>query len=316
MAQIRVNGVSLEYEVSGPASGVPLMIINGYSSQMTSWPDEFHQAFEGRGFRVIRFDNRDVGLSQKFHGIIPDIRGVAKALAEGRKPDVPYTLDDMADDAAALLDALGIQSAHVAGASMGGMIAQLVALRHPEKVRSLVSIMSTTSDPSLPRSDPRAQEALMAKPPAEDKDSVVAHGIKTRAVIGSPGYPEDEADLRQRFATNYDRSYYPEGPVRQWAAIMASGPRTERLKKLRTRTLVVHGANDILIMPEAGRHTAATIPGAELKIIEGWGHNIPRSSVPVLMDAIVPFLQAVERDRDEAFARPVTPGCCGARPGQ
>ena len=316
MPQIRANGITLNYDEHGSPGAPPLVIINGYSSQMTSWPDDLHEGFAARGFRVIRFDNRDTGLSHKFDGVLPDIRAVTKAVAEGRKPDVPYTLDDMADDAAGLLDELGIASAHIAGASMGGMIAQLVALRHPEKARSLVSIMSTTSDPSLPRSAPEAQEALMARPASDDLETVVAHTLKTRRVIGSPDYPEDEAWLRRHIAKNYQRSYYPQGAVRQWAAIMASPARTERLKKLRTRTLVVHGAADILIRPDAGRHTAACIPGAELKIIEGWGHNFPRAAIPVLLDAIVPFLNAVDRDRDEAFARPVTPGCCGSAPGQ
>ena len=255
-------------------------------------------------------------LSQKFDGIVPDIREVVKAVAEGRKPDVPYVLNDMADDAAGLLDGLGIKSAHIAGASMGGMIAQLVALRHPEKTRSLISIMSTTSDPALPRSSPEAQEALLARPPSESKHDVVEHTIKNRRVIGSPAYPDDENWLRGHIGKNYDRMYYPQGAVRQYAAIMASPPRTEPLKKLRTRALVLHGAADPLIKVEAGRHTAACIPDAELKIIEGWGHNFPRLAIPMLVDHMATFIDKVEHDRDEAFARPVTPGCCGERAGQ
>jgi len=310
MPKIRANGISLNYEEYGPATAPTLLIINGYSSQMTSWPDDLHQGFVARGFRVIRFDNRDTGLSEKFDGILPDIREVMKAVAEGREPDVPYLLNDMADDAAALLDELGITSAHIAGASMGGMIAQLVALRHPQKTRSLVSIMSTTSDPSLPRSTPEAQEALLSRPPTEAKHDVVEHTMKTRKVYGSPAYLDDETWLRGHIGRNYDRMYYPQGAIRQYAAIMASPPRTEPLKKLRIRTLVLHGAADTLIMPEAGRHTAACIPGAELKIIDGWGHNFPRPAVPLLVDTIATFIDGAERDRDEAFARPATPGCC------
>ena len=316
MPQLRANGITLNYDEHGPKNAAPLLIINGYSSQMTSWPDDLHEAFVARGFRVIRFDNRDTGLSQKFDGIVPDVREVMKAVAEGRKPDVPYTLNEMADDAAALLAELGIKSAHIAGASMGGMIAQLVALRHPEKTRSLISIMSTTSDPSLPRSTPEAQEALLARPPSEAKHDVVEHTIKGRRAYSSPAYPDDENWLRGHVGKNYDRMYYPQGAVRQYAAIMASPPRTEMLKKLRTRTLVLHGAADTLIRPDAGRHTATCIPGAELKIVEGWGHNFPRPAIPMLVGVIADFIDAVERDRDEAFARPVTPGCCGARPGQ
>jgi pimeloyl-ACP methyl ester carboxylesterase len=311
MPRLKANGIEIEYELSGPASGPPLMLVMGYASQLTSWPDEFHQALADAGFRVIRFDNRDVGLGHKHHGVIPDIRAVMKAIGDGHAPQVPYTLADMADDAAALLDALKIESAHVAGASMGGMIAQLLAIRHPQKVRSLISLMSTTSDPSLPRSEPRAQEALMSRPPAEDKASVVEHAVKTRQVIASPAFPEDQAKVRARFAANYDRSYYPEGAVRQWAAVMATPPRTEQLKKLNVRALVLHGDADILIKPEAGRHTAACIKGAELKIIEGWGHNMPAAAVPTIAGAMIDFIERVERDRSEAFARPVTPGCCG-----
>jgi pimeloyl-ACP methyl ester carboxylesterase len=311
MPRLKANGIEIEYEHSGPVSGPPLMLVMGYASQLTSWPDEFHQALADAGFRVIRFDNRDVGLGHKHHGVMPDIRAVMKAIADGHAPQVPYTLADMADDAAALLDALKIDSAHVAGASMGGMIAQLMAIRHPRKVRSLISLMSTTSDPSLPRSDPRAQEALMSKPPAEDKNSVVEHAVKTRLVIASPAFPEDQAKVRARFAANYDRSYYPEGAVRQWAAVIATPPRTEQLKKLNVRALVLHGDADILIKPEAGRHTAACIKGAELKIIEGWGHNMPSAAVPTIAGAMIDFIERVERERGEAFARPVTPGCCG-----
>ncbi len=292
--RVKANGTETEVEITGPDAGPPLVIIQGYASQMTSWPEEYHQALAAAGIRVIRFDNRDTGLGHKHHGIIPDMRAVAAAMKDGTKPPVPYTLIDMADDVAALLDALGIQSAHISGASMGGMIAQLVAIRHPEKTRSLISLMSTTSDPSLPRSDPAAQEALMARPPAEDKDSVADHATKTRLVIGSPGYPEDQAQVRARFAMNYDRSYYPQGAIRQWAAVMATPPRTEQLKKLNVPTLVIHGDADILIKPEAGRHTAECIKGAELKIVKGWGHNMPIAAVPDIAGPIIDFIRRVE----------------------
>jgi pimeloyl-ACP methyl ester carboxylesterase len=294
MNKVRANGIDITYELTGPASGPPIVIIQGYTSQMTSWPDEFHEALAAAGLRVIRFDNRDIGLGHKHHGVIPDLRAVAAAMKQGTKPPVPYTLNDMADDVAALLDALNIQSAHIAGASMGGMIAQLVAIRHPEKTRSLISLMSTTSDPSLPRSDPAAQEALTQKPPAEDRDSVADHAVKARLVIGSPGYPEDQAKVRARFAMNYDRSYYPEGALRQWAAIMATPPRTEQLKKLNVRALVIHGDADILIKPEAGRHTAECINGAELEIIKGWGHNMPIAAVPDITAPIIGFVRRTE----------------------
>lgn len=315
MAQLTINGIAIEYDEIGAKEAPALLLVMGFGTQMTSWPEAFRLGLAEAGFRIIRFDNRDVGLTQKFSGL-PNPRDVARALAEGRKPDVPYTLDDMADDGAALLAALGIESAHVAGASMGGMIAQLMALRHPARVRSLISIMSTTSDPSLPRSDPEAQEALMARPPAEDKASVVAHGLKTRKVITGRRYPTDDAWLAETIAANYGRSYYPQGTVRQWAAILASGPRADRLKRLSVPTLVLHGGDDKLIKPEAGRHTAASIPGAAYVEIEGWGHDMAPGVIPVLIETMVPFLRRVEREREEALSRPPAPGCCGSAPGQ
>src|SRR4029077_15904168 len=166
MSKIRANGTELEYDETGPANGIPFLMINGFGRQVTSWSDEFRQSLASAGLRFIRFDNRDVGLSQKWDGIVPDARAVAAAVREGRKPDVPYTLNEMAADAAGLLDALGIDSAHIAGASMGGMIAQLVALDHSAKARSLISILSTTGDRSLPPSSPEAMAALTTPPPA------------------------------------------------------------------------------------------------------------------------------------------------------
>jgi pimeloyl-ACP methyl ester carboxylesterase len=292
---IHANGIDICCEVSGPEDGIPLLIIQGFGTQMTSWPDAYHRKFSDSGFRVIRFDNRDVGLSRKFHGIIPDNAANAKAMAEGRKPDAPYTLNDMADDAAALVAALGFTSVHVSGASMGGMIAQLMAIRHPGKTRSLISLMSTTSDPSLPRSDPKAQAALMSKPAAEDRETVIEHTLKMRAVNASPGFPEDQDELRARIAMNYDRSYYPEGALRHWAAIMASPPRTEMLKRLDCRTLVIHGADDLLIRPEAAHHTAACIKGADLVIVPGWGHNMPIRAVEAVTGPMIEFMRRQDR---------------------
>ncbi|HRE61176.1 MAG TPA: alpha/beta fold hydrolase [Micropepsaceae bacterium] len=296
MPDAQVNGVKLHYAVDGPAGGVPLVIIQGFGSQMTSWPATLHEGLVANGHRVIRFDNRDVGLSQKFSGI-PDARAAAKALAAGEKPVVPYTLADMADDVAALLDHLGVASAHVAGGSMGGMIAQLVALRHRPRVRSLISIFSTTSDPSLPRSSPEAQAALMAPPPSQSKDDVVAHTLKNRRVYASTAWPFDEAFWRANVSSNFDRAYFPEGQARQWAAIMATPYRTDALKALRVPTLVLHGTADVLIPPEAGVHTAQCIPGARLTLIEGWGHDMPPVFMPHLIAYISRFTADVEASR-------------------
>jgi pimeloyl-ACP methyl ester carboxylesterase len=300
MAQVKANGVILEYDERGPKNGTPLLLIMGFGSQMTSWPDEFARGLADAGLRVIRFDNRDVGLSQKWDGVLPDMAKVQAQIAAGQKPDIPYTLADMATDAAALLDVLGIRNAHIAGASMGGMIAQLVALDHPAKTRSLISIFSTTSDPSLPRSKPEATAALLTKPPSTDKATVVAHSLKGRRTYASTAWPFDEARLSKLIGDNYDRSYYPEGPARQWAAVLTSPPRTERLKTLAVPSLVLHGTADTLIPCEAGRHTAACIPGSRHREIEGWGHDIPLGVIPVLFEEILPFIAAVEAARDKA----------------
>lgn len=298
MTKIRANGIEIEYDETGPANGIPFLMINGFGSQMTSWSDEFRQGLAGAGLRFIRFDNRDVGLSQKWHGIIPNAREVLEAVRQGRKPEIPYTLDDMAADAAGLLDALGVESAHIAGASMGGMIAQLVALNHPAKTRSLISIFSTTSDPALPPSSPEAQAALTTPPPAQDRASVIAHGLKGRRTYATTRFPFDEQRVSSLIGAAYDRSYYPEGTSRQYAAIMASPPRSERLKSLKVPTLVLHGSVDTLIRPEGGRHTAQCIPGAEYHEIEGWGHDMPPQMAPLVTGLIVPFVQKVEAQRN------------------
>jgi pimeloyl-ACP methyl ester carboxylesterase len=308
MTQIRANGITLEYDEIGPKDGIPILLIMGFGSQMTSWPREFPEGLAARGMRVIRFDNRDVGLSQKWDGVLPDLQTALSAVAQGRKPDVPYLLADMAADAAGLLDELGIESAHVAGASMGGMIAQLVALDHPHKARSLISIFSTSGDPSLPRSTPEAQAALMARPPATDRQSVIAHSLKGRRTYASTAYPFDEARLSALIGASYDRSYYPEGSLRQYAAILASPPRAERLKTLRIPALILHGSVDTLIRPEAGRHTAQCIPGSEYHELDGWGHDLPLGVLPRLFDLIVPFVKRVETMRTEGLEIPVAPG--------
>lgn len=311
MVQIKANGITLEYDEIGPKDGTPILLIMGFGTQMTGWPDAFRQGLADAGLRVIRFDNRDVGLSQKWDGIKPDVAAAHAAIAAGRKPDLPYTLSDMAADAAGLLDELGVQSAHIAGASMGGMIAQLVALDHPARARSLISIFSTTGDPSLPRSTPEATASLMTPPPAHDKASVIAHSLKGRRTYASTAYPFDETMLTTLIGGNYDRAYYPEGTLRHWSAIMTSPPRTERLKKLDIPALVLHGTADTLIPCAAGRHTAACIPGAEYREIEGWGHDIPLQVIPTLFGFMLPFIAKVEAMREDGFSRPISAGCCG-----
>jgi pimeloyl-ACP methyl ester carboxylesterase len=206
----------------------------------------------------------------------------------------------MADDAAGVLDALGIKSAHVLGASMGGSIAQIVAIRHPKKCRSLISLMSTPSAPSLPSADPKVQEALMARPAVESKEEVIENMLRLTKAMGTPEFPEDDVWHRKHLAMNYDRSYYPEGSVRQWMALLASPPRTEALKALRgVPTLVVHGDADNFDRPEAAIHTHECVQGSELVWIKNWSHDLARPVMPLLHEAIIPFMKKVERQRGE-----------------
>jgi pimeloyl-ACP methyl ester carboxylesterase len=274
-----------------------LVQIMGFGTQMVSWPEDFSDYLLAAGFRLVRFDNRDVGLSHKFDGVIPDMKAIGQAMASGEKPPVPYLLSDMADDVAALLRHLKIERAHIVGSSMGGMIAQLVALRHPGVTRSLISIMSTTSDPSLPRSAPEAQAALLARPESQAKADVVALSLKNRRIISGRLFDEDDASIRARIENVFDRSYYPEGTLRHWSAIVASPPRTEALKTLRVPALVIHGNDDNLIRPEAGRHTANCIPGSRYVEIDGWGHYMSPAAVPAVADPMIRFVREVEAGR-------------------
>jgi pimeloyl-ACP methyl ester carboxylesterase len=295
MPQARANGIQLEYDTFGRASDAPLLLIMGLGAQMTLWDEEFCDLIAERGHYVVRFDNRDVGLSTKF-----DDRGVpdlAKIMAPGAdRSSAPYTLDDMADDAAGLLDALRIERAHIVGASMGGMIAQTVAYRHAPKTRSLVSIMSSTGNPALPQAKPEAMAVLMVPRPTDRAGNVEA-SVQAAKVIGSPAYPADEARLRQRAGMMYDRAFTPLGTLRQMAAIFAHGNRAPRLAAVTAPTLVIHGLADPLVPVEGGRDTAKSIPGAQLLEIEGMGHDLPQALWTRLADAIAGHTQKAEAAR-------------------
>jgi pimeloyl-ACP methyl ester carboxylesterase len=225
---------------------------------------------------VIRYDNRDIGLSQKFDG--EKAPGLVRHMLFKRfgfSPKVPYTLSDMADDGIALLDALGIDKAHVVGASMGGMIAQLMAVNHADRLLSLTSVMSTTGNPRLPQAEKSAMKALTTPPPSMEEDVLVEHGVGIARAIGSPGYQAPDDRLRTRVREGIQRSVYPEGMPRQMAAIIDDGDRRRRLKDVRVPTLVLHGEADPLVRLEAGKETAASIPGARIKTYPGWGHDLP-----------------------------------------
>src|SRR5262245_1594258 len=287
MAQARVNGIVLEYEVHGPEDGAPLLLIMGLGAQMTRWPAPLYEKLVARGMRVIRFDNRDVGLSQKFSGA-PKLADVVAALSAGEKPAIPYTLDDMAADAVGLLDFLGIERTHVAGASMGGMIGQLVAADYPERVLSLTSIMSSTGNPSLPRATPEAMAVLTtrAPDPVTNEAAFLDHSVRSARTIGSPGFPFEEAFLRARALSDAKRCYEPSGVARQLAAITASGDRRAKLARITAPVVVVHGEADPLVPVDGGRDTAASIPAAELRIVQGMGHDVPPGLYDVIVDAI------------------------------
>jgi pimeloyl-ACP methyl ester carboxylesterase len=296
MTVVKANGIEIDAEEFGEKTGVPLLLIRGLGTQRTAWPDEFLAGLAERGHRVITFDNRDVGLSSKFHEAgAMDIAGAMGRAARGDPIDAPYLVDDMALDAVGLLDALEVETAHVAGISMGGMIAQVMAIRHGERLRSLASIMSSSGAPGLPGPTPEAGAALMSRPDnPDDRESVIQHNVGVLKLIGSPGYPCDDTYLRSVAETAYDRCYCPDGISRQMLAILAGGERAELLKTIRVPTLVIHGVDDPLIPVEAGMDTAKRIPGAELRLIPGMGHDIAPGLIPTLVAAIAEHTAAAD----------------------
>ncbi len=290
MPDVTANGIRIHYESRGDESNETILLIMGLGAQMTRWSDEFVDRFVKRGYRVVRFDNRDVGLSEKLEAAgSPDIPGIVAALHAHAKPPAAYTLDEMAADAVGVLDALGIAKAHIVGASMGGMIAQLVAADYPERTLSLTSIFSTTGHPDLPRATPEAMAVLNARGPAptEDMEGYLAHSVRSARTIGSPGYPFDEATVRANSKRDAERSYYPVGFLRQYAAVMASSERRGKLATITAPTVVIHGDADPLVPVTGGRDTAANIKGADLRIIPGMGHDIPPELYDTIIDGVM-----------------------------
>jgi pimeloyl-ACP methyl ester carboxylesterase len=277
-----VGDLELCFETFGDRADPALLLIMGLGTQMIAWRDAFCDGLAERGFYVVRFDNRDVGRSTWLDDLPVPTRG---QLILRDKRAARYTLEDMARDAVGLLDALGIERAHVVGASMGAMIAQTVAAHHPARVLSLVSIMGSTGSRWSGQPTLRASQALLAAPPA-DRDGYVEHVVKNAAIIGSPGFERDEADLRQLARTSFDRGRNPAGASRQLAGIIAAGDRTAMLRRITAPTLVIHGKADKLVRPSGGRATAKAVPGAALLEIEGMGHDLPRGAWPRITDAI------------------------------
>jgi pimeloyl-ACP methyl ester carboxylesterase len=290
VARIKANGIEIEYETLGNTSDPALLLIMGLGAQLTIWPDALCKGLADKGFHVIRYDNRDVGLSSDFGSWgVPNIPEALKKASKGERVDAPYLVKDMAADGIGLLDALGRDKAHIVGASMGGMIAQLVAGLWPARTRSLVSIYSTSGRPGLPPGKPEALAMLTAQPEGPSREQRVKHGMKLRTVIGSPGYPSNEAELRAFVEKNVDRRWYPEGGARQYLSIIASGDRVELLKTIKAPTLVLHGEEDPLLPVECGRDVARLIPGAEIQTYPGWGHDFPGPLIPTLVERIAGF---------------------------
>ena len=286
--RISANGIALEIEDHGPVSGEPLLLVMGLGMQLLAWHEDFVAMLVWRGFRVIRFDNRDIGLSQRFDSAgLPNLVVDSLRYALGMRVKSPYTLDDMAADSIGILDALGIASAHVCGASMGGMIAQRMAARAPDRVKSLTLIMTSSGARHLPGPSLKVRSAMISRP--EDPhaiESIVAHYVDLYALIGSPAYPSPPGYLEERFTRSVQRSYRPGGTARQMVAIAADGDRSPLLTAIRMPTHVIHGAADALVPVPAGRDLAKRIPGATLDVIEGMGHDLPRELWPRFVDGI------------------------------
>jgi pimeloyl-ACP methyl ester carboxylesterase len=287
MTRAQANGIDIEYDTFGDPGDPALLLVTGFTAQLTLWDKRFCQMLADAGRFVIRFDNRDCGLSTKLDGVHVDIMNVMASVGTGTlsHEGIPYLLSDMSADAFGLLDHLGIDNAHVVGASMGGMIAQTMAIEQPERVLTLTSIMSTTGEPEFGQPHPDAMQALLAPPPAE-REAYVDQSAATSKVFASPRY-YDEAKVRERAAAAYDRSFYPEGAARQLAAILGSGSRADGLRTLRVPTLVIHGRADTLITPSGGDRTAELVPAANLLMLNDMGHDLPEPLWPLIVDAIV-----------------------------
>ena len=276
------NGIELCYQEMGDPDGEPLLLVMGLATQMIAWSEEFCEMLAERGFRVVRFDNRDIGRSTKIRDAgVPSMID----MTIGRRGKAPYLLRDMAADTVGLMDHLGIDAAHVVGASMGGMIAQCTAIGHPERVRSLCSIMSTTGSRRVGHPSYKTFGLLLGKPPRQ-REAAIERVIKTFKTIGSPGYPFDEERIRKIAGRSFDRGHSQAGIARQLHAITVSGDRTHQLRQLRLPAVVIHGKSDVLVNPSGGRATARAIPNARLKMIDGMGHDMPRALWPTFVEEI------------------------------
>jgi pimeloyl-ACP methyl ester carboxylesterase len=288
MPTARANGIEIEYDTFGDPSDPALLLVMGFTAQLIAWDPAFCQRLVDDGFHVIRFDNRDCGLSTCLDGIEVDVVAFVEAwMAKQEEPPdvpVPYKLTDMANDAVGLLDHLGIERAHIVGASMGGMIAQAMAVEQPQRVLSMTSIMSTTGEMSVGQPTPEAMQALLTPPPSE-RDAFIGRAVATSQVFASRRYFDPERVAR-RAAAAYDRAYYPEGATRQLSGVFASGHRAEALRSVRVPTLVIHGADDTLVDPSGGARTAELIPGSRYALLADMGHDLPEPLWPFVTGLI------------------------------
>jgi pimeloyl-ACP methyl ester carboxylesterase len=296
--KIRANNIDIEVQDSAErepahAKRPAVLLVMGLGMQLTAWPPEMVAALEAAGFRVVCFDNRDVGLSTALDVLgKPNLLWASLKYKLGMVPAAPYTLEDMASDALGVLDGLLIQQAHVVGVSMGGMIAQRMALAAPQRVLSLTSIMSSSGARGLPQAEPRVMQVLLSRPSGTSTDAVVAHSVRLFQAIGSPAYPTPEAELRARVLAGVQRSLRPAGTLRQMMAIVADFGRAALLGRITAPTLVIHGKADPLVPFACGEDTARRIPGARLVAIEGMGHDLPPEPVRQILAALIPHLRA------------------------
>jgi pimeloyl-ACP methyl ester carboxylesterase len=290
--KVSANGVHIEVDIQGPDSGEPLLMIMGLGMQLVAWPEGLVDELVKHGFRVIRFDNRDIGLSQPFDDLgVPNIPLAALLHTFHLPVKAPYQLADLARDAVGVLDALGIAQAHVCGASMGGMIAQHLGFAHADRLKSLTLMMTTSGHRGLPAPSLKVRRTLMSRPrpgstPAQKLDNILDHYVNLYGVIGSPGYPPEPHALRERIALGVKRSYRPQAVLRQLVAIAADRHRAERLPRITAPTLVIHGEGDALIPVAAAHDLARRIPGARLETLPGWGHDLPEPLWPRLVSEI------------------------------
>ena len=290
-----IGTITLEYETMGEATNPAILLIQGFGAQLINWPDQFCQMLVDQGFYVIRFDNRDCGLSTKLDGVVVDPNAVVGAALTGQDlPAVPYTLSDMAQDAIELLNHLGLESAHILGASMGGMIAQTLVIEHPERARSLISLFSVTGEMEYGAPTAEAAEVLLGPPPT-DRQAYIEASPKY-GVWQSKRY-FDEVAVKREAARAFDRSFYPEGSSRQLAAIYASGSRAEQLQKLQTPTLVIHGTDDTLLPPDGGKRTAELVPGSTFLLVADMGHDLPEPLLPLITGAMTAHMKLAEWQR-------------------